>query len=64
MAVLGGAFLANYISEKMVRTRNCACDLELEHFDTLATHSILIQVGYLGGALFLVFAVATLFGVF
>ncbi|KAF5466195.1 hypothetical protein F2P56_016144 [Juglans regia] len=38
MAILGGAFLANYISEKMV--------------------------GYLGGALFLVFAVATLFGVF
>ncbi|KAB1218214.1 GDT1-like protein 2, chloroplastic [Morella rubra] len=38
MAVLGGAFLANYISEKLV--------------------------GYVGGALFLVFAVATLFGVF
>lgn len=38
VAVLGGAFLANYISEKLV--------------------------GYLGGALFLVFAVATFFGVF
>ncbi|KAK4585818.1 hypothetical protein RGQ29_023147 [Quercus rubra] len=38
IAILGGAFLANYISEKLV--------------------------GYLGGALFLVFAVATLFGVF
>nr|XP_029123558.1 GDT1-like protein 2, chloroplastic isoform X1 [Elaeis guineensis] len=38
IAILGGAFLANYISEKLV--------------------------GYLGGVLFLVFAVATLFGVF
>ncbi|KAA8527863.1 hypothetical protein F0562_035268 [Nyssa sinensis] len=38
IAILGGAFLANYISEKVV--------------------------GYLGGALFLVFAVATFFGVF
>ncbi|KAF3635858.1 GDT1-like protein 2, chloroplastic [Capsicum annuum] len=38
LAILGGAFLANYISEKLV--------------------------GYLGGVLFLVFAVATLFGVF
>ncbi|GLU08754.1 hypothetical protein SLE2022_256450 [Rubroshorea leprosula] len=38
IAVLGGAFLANYISEKLV--------------------------GYLGGALFLVFAAATYFGVF
>ncbi|KAK9287605.1 hypothetical protein L1049_016040 [Liquidambar formosana] len=38
IAVLGGAFLAKYISEKLV--------------------------GYLGGALFLVFAVATFFGVF
>ncbi|KAK7393220.1 hypothetical protein VNO78_21759 [Psophocarpus tetragonolobus] len=38
IAVLGGAFLANYISEKLV--------------------------GYLGGGLFLVFAVATFFGVF
>ncbi|PSR98441.1 GDT1-like protein [Actinidia chinensis var. chinensis] len=38
IAVLGGAFLANYISEKLV--------------------------GYLGGALFLVFAVATFLGVF
>jgi putative Ca2+/H+ antiporter (TMEM165/GDT1 family) len=38
IAILGGAFLANYISEKLV--------------------------GYLGGALFLIFAVATLFGVF
>ncbi|PPR94457.1 hypothetical protein GOBAR_AA26194 [Gossypium barbadense] len=38
IAILGGAFLANYISEKLV--------------------------GYLGGALFLVFAVATFFGVF
>ncbi|KAK9140747.1 hypothetical protein Scep_010428 [Stephania cephalantha] len=38
VAVLGGAFLANYISEKLV--------------------------GYLGGALFLIFAVATLLGVF
>lgn len=37
-AVLGGAFLANYISEKLV--------------------------GYIGGVLFLVFGVATLFGVF
>ncbi|CAA2986202.1 GDT1 2, chloroplastic [Olea europaea subsp. europaea] len=37
-AILGGAFLANYISEKLV--------------------------GYLGGALFLGFAVATFFGVF
>ncbi|PHT38454.1 GDT1-like protein 2, chloroplastic [Capsicum baccatum] len=37
-AILGGAFLANYISEKLV--------------------------GYLGGVLFLVFDVATLFGVF
>ncbi|PKI48001.1 hypothetical protein CRG98_031594 [Punica granatum] len=37
-AILGGAFLANYISEKLV--------------------------GYLGGVLFLVFAVATFFGVF
>ncbi|MQM15130.1 hypothetical protein Taro_048071 [Colocasia esculenta] len=37
-AVLGGAFLANYISEKLV--------------------------GYLGGVLFLIFAVATLLGVF
>ncbi|KAJ4838594.1 Protein PAM71-, chloroplastic [Turnera subulata] len=38
IAILGGAFLANYISEKLV--------------------------GYLGGALFLVFSVATFFGVF
>ncbi|KAJ4722880.1 GDT1-like protein 2, chloroplastic [Melia azedarach] len=38
IAVLGGAFLANYISEKLV--------------------------GYIGGVLFLVFAVATFFGVF
>lgn len=38
LAIVGGAFLANYISEKLV--------------------------GYLGGALFLVFAVATFFGVF
>ncbi|XP_057959302.1 protein PAM71-homolog, chloroplastic isoform X2 [Malania oleifera] len=38
IAILGGAFLANYISEKIV--------------------------GYLGGGLFLVFAVATFFGVF
>ncbi|GAB2255495.1 hypothetical protein Droror1_Dr00009273 [Drosera rotundifolia] len=38
VAVLGGAFLAKYISEKLV--------------------------GYLGGALFLLFAVATFFGVF
>lgn len=38
IAILGGAFLANYISEKLV--------------------------GYLGGVLFLVFAMATLFGVF
>ncbi|KAK9907027.1 hypothetical protein M0R45_002524 [Rubus argutus] len=38
LAVLGGAFLAKYISEKLV--------------------------GYIGGALFLVFAVATFFGVF
>ncbi|XVE84797.1 hypothetical protein DITRI_Ditri17bG0041500 [Diplodiscus trichospermus] len=38
IAIVGGAFLANYISEKLV--------------------------GYLGGALFLVFAAATFFGVF
>lgn len=38
VAILGGAFLAKYISEKVV--------------------------GYLGGALFIVFAVATFFGVF
>ncbi|KAJ7979709.1 GDT1-like protein 2, chloroplastic [Quillaja saponaria] len=38
IAILGGAFLANYISEKLV--------------------------GYSGGVLFLVFAVATFFGVF
>lgn len=38
IAIVGGAFLANYISEKLV--------------------------GYLGGALFLLFAVATFFGVF
>lgn len=38
MAIIGGAFLANYISEK--------------------------KVGYLGGGLFLLFAVATFFGVF
>ncbi|CAN4120677.1 unnamed protein product [Withania somnifera] len=38
LAIIGGALLANYISEKLV--------------------------GYLGGVLFLVFAVATLFGVF
>lgn len=38
IAIVGGAFLANYISEKLV--------------------------GYLGGALFLVFAGATFFGVF
>ncbi|XP_065862889.1 protein PAM71-homolog, chloroplastic [Euphorbia lathyris] len=38
IAILGGAFLANYISEKLV--------------------------GYIGGVLFLVFAVATFFGVF
>ncbi|GAB2266744.1 Protein PAM71-, chloroplastic [Dionaea muscipula] len=38
IAILGGAFLANYISEKLV--------------------------GYLGGTLFLLFAVATFFGVF
>ncbi|KAG8379520.1 hypothetical protein BUALT_Bualt07G0097600 [Buddleja alternifolia] len=38
IAIIGGAFLANYISEKLV--------------------------GYIGGALFLVFAIATFFGVF
>ncbi|CAL0333546.1 unnamed protein product [Lupinus luteus] len=38
IAIVGGALLANYISEKLV--------------------------GYLGGGLFLIFAVATLFGVF
>lgn len=38
IAVLGGAILANYISEKLV--------------------------GYLGGGLFLLFAVATFFGFF
>ncbi|KAK4754458.1 hypothetical protein SAY87_002562 [Trapa incisa] len=38
LAILGGAFLANYISEKLV--------------------------GYIGGVLFLIFAVATFFGVF
>ncbi|KAL1192914.1 Protein PAM71-homolog [Cardamine amara subsp. amara] len=38
LAIMGGAFLANYISEKLV--------------------------GYTGGALFLVFAAATFFGVF
>ncbi|KAF7837369.1 protein PAM71-homolog, chloroplastic [Senna tora] len=38
IAILGGALLANYISEKLV--------------------------GYLGGGLFLIFAVATFFGVF
>ncbi|KAL2923134.1 Protein PAM71-homolog chloroplastic [Bienertia sinuspersici] len=38
IAVLGGAFLAKYISEKLV--------------------------GYLGGVLFLLFAVATIFGFF
>ncbi|GMI64275.1 CHLOROPLAST MANGANESE TRANSPORTER1, BIVALENT CATION TRANSPORTER 2 [Hibiscus trionum] len=38
IAIVGGALLANYISEKLV--------------------------GYLGGALFLIFAVATFFGVF
>ncbi|KAF3497398.1 hypothetical protein DY000_02053668 [Brassica cretica] len=38
LAIMGGAFLANYISEKLV--------------------------GYVGGALFLVFAAATFFGVF
>lgn len=38
IAIMGGAFLANYISEKLV--------------------------GYVGGGLFLLFAVATLFGVF
>lgn len=38
LAIMGGAFLANYISEKVV--------------------------GYVGGALFLVFAAATFFGVF
>ncbi|KAM3360913.1 hypothetical protein P3S68_015767 [Capsicum galapagoense] len=38
LAILRGAFLANYISKKLV--------------------------GYLGGVLFLVFVVATLFGVF
>lgn len=38
LAILGGAFLANYISEKLV--------------------------GYMGGVLFLIFAAATLFGVF
>ncbi|XP_043706024.1 protein PAM71-homolog, chloroplastic [Telopea speciosissima] len=38
IAILGGAFLANYISEKLV--------------------------GYLGGVLFLIFAVATFMGVF
>ncbi|KAL0342284.1 UNVERIFIED_CONTAM: protein PAM71-, chloroplastic [Sesamum calycinum] len=38
IAILGGAFLSKYISEKLV--------------------------GYIGGALFLVFAIATFFGVF
>ncbi|XP_060180292.1 protein PAM71-homolog, chloroplastic [Lycium barbarum] len=38
LAILGGGFLANYISEKLV--------------------------GYLGGVLFLIFSVATFFGVF
>ncbi|KAF3618241.1 hypothetical protein FXO38_33545 [Capsicum annuum] len=38
LSILGGAFVANYISEKLV--------------------------GYLGGVLFLVFAVATFFGGF
>ncbi|KAM3359440.1 GDT1-like protein 2, chloroplastic [Capsicum galapagoense] len=38
LSILGGAFVANYISEKLV--------------------------GYLGGVLFLVFAIATFFGGF
>ena len=33
-------------------------------FKFLATHSVFCQVGYIGGVLFLVFAVATFFGVF
>lgn len=66
IAILGGAFLANYISEKMVSaiTVLLAIKNQILHFDFCATHSILNQVGYLGGVLFLVFAMATLFGVF
>lgn len=69
LAVLGGAFLAKYISEKLVRN-NLLMLLILEtcilcrNVLILETHCILNQVGYIGGALFLVFAVATFFGVF
>ncbi|KAL8162855.1 hypothetical protein V2J09_014344 [Rumex salicifolius] len=52
IAVLGGAFLANYISEK------------LKFFDYLLKSPFSNQVGYTGGVLFLVFAVATFFGIF
>ena len=68
IAILGGAFLANYISEKLVGYKFFsfimffffqACILI-----SIRSTRICFQVGYLGGALFLVFSIATFFGVF
>ncbi|CAN0875674.1 Protein PAM71-homolog, chloroplastic [Linum grandiflorum] len=66
VAVVGGAFLANYISEKLVRRRNnSVTSIPFSHTHHLTTLPFfLLQVGYVGGVLFLVFAVATFFGVF
>lgn len=70
IAILGGAFLANYISEKLVRPKSQNAHM---HIDIIEEYCILVrlyligdsdQVGYLGGALFIVFAIATFFGVF
>lgn len=66
IAILGGAFLANYISEKLVwawTSLSYNALFALWIIDA-TTNSTFNQVGYLGGALFLIFAVATFFGVF
>lgn len=67
LAIMGGAFLANYISEKLVPTNTYTSPFtETELLTKLMKKLVtfLMQVGYVGGALFLVFAAATFFGVF
>lgn len=68
IAIIGGAFLAKYISEKLVQLQVLTSDYELNalYFNLISnlSHFIYLQVGYLGGGLFLIFAVATFFGVF